>query len=169
MRRQSYLADEPWDTRDEKAQIRTRVFDRPRGATVGASLHELLPGAPGFRLHLHYGCVEMFFVVSGRPTLRNGATEEPLSPGDVIYCPEGWEGLHTFTNPTSEPARILAVSSGRYPDVVAYPEDDEAWVATRDPDHPPDGADEGIIARFALPDLLAARPPVDAGAGSSSR
>ncbi len=38
------------------------------------------------------------------------------------HCPEGRAGLHTFTNPTQEPARILAVSAGRYPDGVAYPE-----------------------------------------------
>jgi len=101
---------------------------------------------------MHYGLEELFFVVSGTPTLRNGQTQEQLSPGDVVYCPEGIEGLHTFTNPTSEPARILAVSSGRLPDVVAYPEQGIAWVATRDPDFPPpETGDKGIIARFELP------------------
>jgi uncharacterized cupin superfamily protein len=63
-----------------------------------------------------------FFVVSGTPTLRNGQTEEQLSPGDVVYCPEGIDGLHTFTNPTDEFVRILAISTDRFPDVVAYPE-----------------------------------------------
>jgi mannose-6-phosphate isomerase-like protein (cupin superfamily) len=36
---------------------------------------------------MHYGAEEMFFVVSGMPTLRNGKTEEQLSSGDVVYCP----------------------------------------------------------------------------------
>lgn len=94
----------------------------------------------------------MFFVVSGRPILRNGQTEEQLAPGDVVHCPEGHAGLHTFTNPTSQPARILAVSAGRFPDVVAYPEQGIAWVATRNPDFPrPEYGDQGIIARFDLP------------------
>lgn len=151
MARQTFTDDEPWSELHESLGIRTRIFDRPKDAMLGASLHELLPGSPGFDLHMHYGCEEMFFVVSGAPTLRNGTTEELLSPGDVVYCPQGKAGLHAFTNRTNEPARILAVSAGRYPDVVAYPERGHAWVATRDPDREPDGEDRGIIARFDLP------------------
>ncbi len=117
---------------------------------MGASLYELAPGALGDRLHMHYGAEEMFFVVSGRPVFRNGAAEEELSPGDFVFCPEGRPGLHMFTNPTTEPARILAISAGSFPDVVAYPEHGYAWVATRDPDVKPEG-DPGIIARFELP------------------
>ena len=150
MSRQNFLDDEPWTDIHRQHEIRSRVFDRPRDAMLGASLHELLPGSPGFWLHAHYGCDEMFFVVSGKPTFRNGTTEEQLSPGDVVYCRQGKEGLHTFTNPTDTPARILAISAGRYPDVVAYPEHGHAWVATRDPDREPGDGDEGIIARFDI-------------------
>jgi uncharacterized cupin superfamily protein len=112
------------------------MFERPLGAMLGASLHELLPGSPGFSLHMHYGAEEIFFVVGGTPTLRNGKTEEQLSPGDVVYCPEGIDGLHTFTNPTNEPVRFLAVSAGRFPDVVAYPEQGIAWVRRATPNSP---------------------------------
>jgi uncharacterized cupin superfamily protein len=152
MSKQTFLGDEHWTDTYDDAGIRSRVFDRRPGAMLGASLHELSPGAPGFKLHLHYGAEEIFFVLSGTPTLRTGRTEERLSPGDVVVCPEGRDGLHTFTNPTDEPVRILAVSAGRFPDVVAYPEHGYAWVATRDPEFPPpEGGDEGIIARFELP------------------
>lgn len=152
MARQNFLSDEPWDATNEELQLRTRVFEREVNDTLSGSLHELLPGSPGFRLHMHYGAEEMFFVISGRPTLRNGQMEEQLAPGDVVRCPEGREGLHTFTNPTSQPARILALSAGRFPDVVAYPEEGIAWVATRNPDFPgPALGDQGIIARFELP------------------
>jgi uncharacterized cupin superfamily protein len=152
MTRENFLADEPWHTIHEDEQIQTRVFQRPQGATLGGSLHELLPGSKGFDLHMHYGGEEMFFVVSGTPTLRTGAGKERLSPGDVVFCPEGKDGLHTFTNPTDQPVRILAVSAGRFPDVVAYPERGVAWVATRDPEFPaPEQGDKGIIARFDLP------------------
>jgi uncharacterized cupin superfamily protein len=133
-------------------QVRTRVFARQVDDVLSASLYELLPGSPGDRLHMHYGIEEMFFVLSGTPTLRNGRTEEQLAPGDVVHCPEGRDGLHTFVNPTSQPARILAVSSRRFPDVLVYPEQGIAWVATRNPDFPaPDEGDPGIIARFELP------------------
>jgi uncharacterized cupin superfamily protein len=152
MARESFLTDELWDEVHDEHRVRSRSFGRPPGSMMGASLHELLPGSPGFRLHMHYGAEEMFFVLSGRPILRNGQTEEQLEAGDVVFCAEGRAGLHTFTNPTGEPVRILAVSAGRFPDVVAYPEHGYAWVATRDPELPPPaGGDPGIIARFGLP------------------
>jgi uncharacterized cupin superfamily protein len=65
--------------------------------------------------------------------------------------PEGRDGLHTFSNPTDEPVRMLGISTKRFPDVVAYPERGVAWVATRHPERPvPEGGDEGVIARFEL-------------------
>jgi uncharacterized cupin superfamily protein len=102
---------------------------------------------------MHYGAEEMFFVLSGRPVFRNQHDKEALAPGDFVFCPEGRAGLHTFGNPTDEPVALLAISAGSFPDVVAYPEDGYAWVATRDPD--PEllakGGDPGIIARFEIP------------------
>lgn len=153
MSRPSFLSDEPWDDETQADfQIRTRMFERRLGAMLGASVYELLPGSPEGWLHMHYGREEMFFVVSGTPTLRTGQSEERLAPGDVVTCPEGVDGLHTFSNPSDRPARILAVSASRFPDVVAYPEHGHAWVATRDPEFPaPAQGDPGIIARFDLP------------------
>jgi uncharacterized cupin superfamily protein len=70
----------------------------------------------------------------------------------VIYFPEGPDGLHDISNATEEPVRILAISTKRFPDVLAYPERGVAWVATRHPERPvAAGGDEGIIARFDLP------------------
>jgi mannose-6-phosphate isomerase-like protein (cupin superfamily) len=152
MARQSFLGDEPWDETYEELALRTRVFQRAPDQLLSGSLHELASGSPGFRLHMHYGAEEMFFVLSGTPTLRTGDAEEQLGPGDVVHCPEGRQGLHTFTNPTDRPVRLLAVSAGRFPDVVAYPEHGVGWVATRNPDFPaPSNVDPGIVARFELP------------------
>jgi uncharacterized cupin superfamily protein len=157
MQRLSFLADEPWDQVLDDFRTRVRWFGHPFGADkLGASLYEFLPGAPDSPLHMHYGVEEMFFVLGGTPTVRTPNGEEQLEPGDVVYFPEGPEGLHTFSNPGDEPARVLAISSKRFPDVVAYPERGIAWVATRHPERPvPEGGDEGIIARFDLP------PPQD--------
>ena len=152
MTRQNLFSD-LWDTEHEEAGSRRRVFWRPDDARMGATLHELAPGAPRSTLHMHFGAEEMFFVLDGRPLFRNQHGEEALVPGDFVFCPEGRAGLHTFTNPTDEVVRILAISAGGFPDVVAYPEDGYAWVATRDPD--PEllarGGDPGIIARFEIP------------------
>jgi uncharacterized cupin superfamily protein len=151
MRRLNFLDDEPWDQVDD--DVRVRWFGHPFGADVlGASLIEHLPGSSGGSLHMHYGVEEMFFVLSGAVTVRTPEGEEQLSPGDVVYFPEGPDGLHTFSNRTGEPARMLGISTKRFPDVVAYPERGVAWVATRHPERPvPESGDAGIIARFELP------------------
>ncbi len=155
MTRQNLFSD-VWDGDDggdEDAGTRRRVFWRPDDARMGATLYELAPGTPESRIHMHYGAEEMFFVLSGRPLLRNQHGEEALAPGDVVFCPEGRAGLHTFSNSTDEPTAILAISAGSFPDVVAYPEHGYAWVATRDPDPKllAKGGDPGIIARFEIP------------------
>ncbi len=142
-----------WDEDNEDAGTRHRIFWRPDDARMGATLYELAPGSSDMRMHMHFGAEEMFFVLSGRPVLRNQQGEEELAPGAFVFCPEGRAGLHTFGNPTEEPAQLLAISAGGFPDVVAYPENGYAWVATRDPD--PEllgrGGDPGIIARFEIP------------------
>jgi|SRR5262245_29781504 len=152
MTRQNLFSD-VWEESTKRPRTRYRVFWRPDDARMGATLYELDPSAPEGRMHMHFGGEEMFFVLGGRPSFRLPPGEEQLAPGDFIFCPEGRAGLHTFSNPTDEPARILAISAGGFPDVVAYPEDGYAWVATRDPD--PDllaqGGDPGIIARFEIP------------------
>jgi uncharacterized cupin superfamily protein len=154
MARDNFLRDDRWNEGQEDLDRRTRSFWRPDpgGMQFGASVLVLDPGSQGDKLHIHYGSAEMFFVVSGTPVLRTPDGEERLQPGDVVYCVEGRDGAHTFTNPGEEPARIIAVSAGVFPDVVAYPEHGYAWVATRDPDFPaPTEGDPGVIARFDLP------------------
>jgi uncharacterized cupin superfamily protein len=152
MTRQNLFSD-LWDGVDDESGSRIRVFWRPDDARMGATLYELAPGTPESRIHMHYGAEEMFFVLRGRPRLRTGKGEETLAPGAFVFCPEGRDGLHTFSNPTDEPVQLLAISAGSFPDVVAYPEQGYAWVATRDPD--PEllarGGDPGIIARFEIP------------------
>jgi uncharacterized cupin superfamily protein len=151
MNRQNLFSDE-WDGENGEAGARRRTFWRPDGARMGSTLYELPGGAPEARIHMHFGAEEMFFVLSGRPLFRSQEGREELAPGDFVFCPEGRAGLHTFSNPGEEPARILAISAGSFPDVVAYPEHGYAWVATRDPD--PEllarGGDPGIIARFEI-------------------
>jgi uncharacterized cupin superfamily protein len=150
MLRLNFLNDEPWnEVLDDR---RFRWFGHPfETDMLGASLIELLPGAPGGPLHMHYGVEEMFFVLTGTPAVRTPEGEERLAPGDVIYSPEGPDGLHDFSNPTDEPARLLGISTKRFPDVVAYPERGVAWVATRHPERAvPEDGDTGIIARFEL-------------------
>ena len=153
MSRPNVFADDAWDMNAEKLLLRGRFVGKAAGAKqLGASVYELLPGSTGFNLHAHYAMEELFVVLSGRPTLRTGSGEQELAPGDVVSMPPGLDGLHTFTNPTDEPARVLAVSTMPSPEVVIYPELGKIGVATRDPFAPvPEGEDKGIVAMFDLP------------------
>ena len=93
MRRLNFLEDEPWDEVQEDRRV--RWFGHPLETDMlGASLIELLPRTPGSPLHLHYGVEEMFFVLAGAPAVQTPEGEEQLSPGDVVYFPEGRDGLH---------------------------------------------------------------------------
>ena len=78
------------------------------------------------------------------PRVIRAGTEAASEAASDAYVP---------SNPTEEPAQILAISAGSFPDVVAYPEHGYAWVATRDSD--PEllarGGDPGIITRFEIP------------------
>jgi uncharacterized cupin superfamily protein len=148
MNRQNLFADGPWDVENDENGLLHRVFRRPDAARMGASLWQLEPGAPGMKWHMHYGAEEMFFVLSGRVLFRTPEGEEELAAGDYVSCPEGRAGLHAYSNPYDVPARVLGISAGGFPDVVAYPDHGYAWVATRDPDVPADAADPGIIQRF---------------------
>ena len=154
MSRPNAFADEPWDMTAEKMQLRSRFVGKAAGAKeLGASVHELLPGSTGFNLHAHYGMEELFVVLGGHPTLRTPSGEEPLRPGDVVSCPRGPEGMHTFTNPTDEPVRLLAFSTLPNPEVVLYPELGKVGVTTRHPFAPvPEGADKGVVAMFDVPE-----------------
>ena len=101
-------------------------------------------------MHMHYGVEEMFFVLTGSPTVRTPQGAEELSPGDVVYFPEGRDGLHTFSNPTDEPVRMIGISTKRF-GRRRLPGARSCLVATRHPERPvPEGGDEGVIARFEL-------------------
>ena len=109
------LFSDAWTEYDEEDGTRHRVFWRPDDARMGATLYELAPEVPGTWMHMHFGAEEMFFVLSGRPVFRAQRGREHLAPGDFVFCPEGRAGLHAFSNPTEEPAQILAISAGSFP------------------------------------------------------
>jgi uncharacterized cupin superfamily protein len=153
MSRPNVFADGAWDREAQQMKIRSSFVAKAAGAKeLGASVHELLPGSTGFHLHAHYGMEELFVVLTGTPTLRTADGEEPLAPGDVVSMPRGIDGLHTFTNPTDEPSRVLAISTVAIPEVIVYPELGKFAVATRDPFAPVEaGGDTGVRGMFELP------------------
>lgn len=113
------FADTPWDFEAELARIRGRGIADPADVRgLGATVYELAPGADGFFLRADSVNEELFVVLSGRPTLRTDSVDRELEPGDVVASSSGYDGTDTLANMSGETARVLAVSTPRFPDVA---------------------------------------------------
>ena len=136
------LFEPDWDAERDDPPFRWRRarLGRQAGARdLGASLFELPPGAATFPLHAHFANEELLVVMAGRPTLTglDGTTRE-LGPGDVVACPAGREGAHRLDNESTEPARVLIVSTMRAPEINEMLEDGSFWVRDYAPGLTPD-------------------------------
>ena len=58
------------------------------------------------RLHRHEGEAEMFYVLSGHPTLTDDGAEYTAQPGDCIVTRSGHS--HAVRNNGGEPVELLA-------------------------------------------------------------
>jgi uncharacterized cupin superfamily protein len=100
---------------------------------LGASLYEIPPRQATFPYHSHVANEELLIVIEGRPSLRTPAGWRELERGDVVAFPSGPEGAHQIANRSSEPARVLVVSTMLAPEVTLYPDRDKLMAATRAP------------------------------------
>ena len=90
---------------------------------LGYCLDVIPPGKAACPFHSHRGQEEMFFILSGRGTLRYGSGQRPIRAGDVICCPTGGpETAHQVINDSAEELRMLSVSTKVYPDFCEYPD-----------------------------------------------
>jgi uncharacterized cupin superfamily protein len=113
----------------------SRVGQAAGARELGASVYELAPGEASFPLHFHHGNEEMLLVLAGRPTLRTLEARRELEAGAVVAFPAGRAGAHRVDNESSEPVRILVLSTMRSPEIVEYPDSDKVGVR-----HPAPGA-----------------------------
>jgi uncharacterized cupin superfamily protein len=97
MPQESFLGRQPWDEVSDALKLRSRMFARTREQSLSASLQELAPGSPGHRLHMHYGIEEMFFVLSGTPTLRTGTGNNAWVP--AVSCTARRDATDCIRNP----------------------------------------------------------------------
>jgi len=117
--RPNVFADSPWDFEAELARIRGRgIAERAGTRELGATVYELAPGASGFFLQADSVNEELIVVLSGRPTLRTVDAERELAPGDVVACPPEGSDADTLANLSGEAARVLAVSTPRFPELA---------------------------------------------------
>jgi uncharacterized cupin superfamily protein len=112
-----------WDAdyRDTPVKSRVARVGATAGARqLGASVFELAPGGAVAPYHTHYGNEEMLIVLSGRPLLRTPEGTRTLEPGAVVSFLPGPGGAHRITNPDSEVARVLLVSTMQFPEVAEH-------------------------------------------------
>jgi uncharacterized cupin superfamily protein len=109
---------------------------RPLGAEMlGYQIIKIPAGKKPFPLHFHYANEEMFLVMEGSGTLRDGASERPLRVGDVIAGPGSEHQIVGGPGGIS----VLAVSTRVAPEVVEYPESNKVGVFGGAPGADPSG------------------------------
>jgi uncharacterized cupin superfamily protein len=101
---------------------------RLRGELVGGTVYELDEGQKSFPYHWHAANEELVVVLSGRPTLRAADGERTLEAGDVVVFSRGPEGAHQLRNDSSEPTRLLILSTKNAPEAVEYPDSGKVGV-----------------------------------------
>jgi mannose-6-phosphate isomerase-like protein (cupin superfamily) len=73
--------------------------------TMFLSESTVAPGFPGPPPHVHDRLHDMFFVLDGTLKMRVGDEELDIGPGTFVCVPPGV--VHTFSNPSDQPARFL--------------------------------------------------------------
>ena len=118
-------ADEDWSGGGARSR---RLVER--GPLLGATVYELEPGKWAI-YHAHHGSEEVLLVLRGRPTLRTPDGERQVAPGDVVSFPPGPEGAHGLRNDTDEPVRYVVAGTRVSPEVVEYPDLQQATAQSR--------------------------------------
>ena len=119
-----------WEFEQDDPLFRiARVGAQAGSEEIGACLYELGAGARASPLHIHRANAELLVVLAGSPTVRRASGErEQLQPGSVVSFPVGAAGGHSIENDGPETARLLVISTMRFPDVVEQPEDHRVLV-----------------------------------------
>lgn len=101
---------------------------RPRGGSLGVNYLRVPPGRAVCPFHAHQREDEVFFVISGRGTLRYGDELRPLRAGDCVSCPAGTGIAHQLVNDSGEELVYLAIGLYDPHEVCTYPDSDKVMV-----------------------------------------
>ncbi|HEY5428708.1 MAG TPA: cupin domain-containing protein [Solirubrobacteraceae bacterium] len=119
----------------------SRIGAQAGSQRLGATVYEIAPGAVSSPFHAHHANEELIIVLAGSPMLRTPETERPLASGEVVSCPAGGRGAHQLRNETSEPVRVIVISTMVYPEIVEMLDSDKVLAQSAPP---------GTAARIAL-------------------
>jgi uncharacterized cupin superfamily protein len=152
--------DSEWEF--EHGGVGMASLTKPGGAELlGATVYELEPGSRWADLHLHYANEELILVLTGTPTLHMLSGSRELATGEAVVCRRGRSGAHRLENASSEPARVVIVSTMLMPDVVDYPERGHVFVMSEPPytDGLHDPQEHGRLLRVFERDRARPVPP----------
>jgi uncharacterized cupin superfamily protein len=123
------MADEPnihqpeWDAEMPDPPFRAKAMRagaRAGSQELGATVYEIDAGGAISPYHFHHANEELLVVLSGSPEVRTPAGRRRLNAGAVVAFARGEDGAHAVTNPGPEAARVLLVSTMRFPDVAEH-------------------------------------------------
>jgi uncharacterized cupin superfamily protein len=103
--------------------LANKPLGRATGARgIGCSFYEVPPGKTAFPNHYHCANEESIYVLEGTGTLRIGADEVQVGPGDYATFPVGPAHTHQLLNTGDGPLRYLCLSTMLLTEVVGYPD-----------------------------------------------
>jgi uncharacterized cupin superfamily protein len=99
-------------------------------AKLGGTVYELDPGDSICPYHWEGVEEEWLLVLTGTPTLRDPDGEHELAAGDIVSFPRGPTGAHKITNRSSEPLRVLMLSSipAQEVSICVYPDSNKVSI-----------------------------------------
>jgi uncharacterized cupin superfamily protein len=87
---------------------------------LGATLYDLDAGGAIAPYQVHHANEVLVIVLSGSPVVRTAGGPRRVEAGAVLAFPKGEGGAHAVTNPGPAPARVLVVSTMRFPDLAEH-------------------------------------------------
>lgn len=124
---------------DRFAASRAPVSPRIGANKLGYAVIRLQPGKRAWPYHSHYVIEEMFYILSGKGTLRHADEEFPIRAGDFICSPADPEKPHQIINTSDEELSYIALGTQDQTDVFLYPDSGKYGVwhgKTPDPSDP---------------------------------
>ena len=77
---------------------------------LGCNIFVLPPGKRAFPFHNHHAAEELFVILEGTGSFRQGSASAPVGPGDMLACPAGGpDSAHQIVNDGTQPLRYLAM------------------------------------------------------------
>ncbi len=104
--------------------LKKEVFSPYRSGEgqLTVNFYTIMPGKSNYPYHRHFGKEEVFYIISGKATLKTSKGDIEVKEGDVIVIPPNENGGHMLTNTSDVPLVYLDVDTYSASDVVVYPD-----------------------------------------------